>query len=49
MRDDGWHNGEETGTKYLDWEQLFTSTKFKGRKLVGYWLNEDNLQKWGAA
>jgi Bacteriophage replication protein O len=46
---DRWHNGEERGTKYLGWEQLFTSTKFKGSKLVEYWLNEDNAAKWGAA
>jgi Bacteriophage replication protein O len=46
---DRWHNGEESGTKYLGWEQLFTSTRFKGNKLVDYWLNEDNTAKWGAA
>lgn len=46
---DRWHNGEESGTKYLGWEQLFTSTRFKGNKLVEYWLNEDNAAKWGAA
>ncbi len=46
---DRWHNGEESGTKYLGWEQLFTSTRFKGNKLVDYWLNEDNAAKWGAA
>jgi Bacteriophage replication protein O len=46
---DRWHNGQESGTKYLGWEQLFTSTRFKGNKLVEYWLNEDNAAKWGAA
>ena len=46
---DRWHNGEESGTKYLGWEQLFTSTRFKGNKLIDYWLNEDNAAKWGAA
>ena len=49
MRDDRWHNGEESGVKYLDWEQLFTSKTYRDRKLVDYWLNEDNLSKWGAA
>ncbi len=49
MPHDRWHNGEESGTKYLGWEQLFTSTRFKGNKLVDYWLNEDNAAKWGAA
>jgi Bacteriophage replication protein O len=50
MMVDSWHNGEESGTKYLGWEQLFTSTRFKGNKLVEYWLNEDNAaKKWGAA
>jgi hypothetical protein len=49
MRDDRWHNGEETGVKYLDWEQLFTSKTYRDRKLVDYWLNDDNLSKWGAA
>jgi hypothetical protein len=46
---DRWHNGEESGTKYLGWEQLFTSTRFKRNKLVEYWLNDDNAAKWGAA
>jgi hypothetical protein len=47
---DRWHNGEESGgTKYLDWEQLFTSKTYRDRKLVDYWLNEDNAAKWGAA
>jgi hypothetical protein len=49
MPRDRWHNGEESGTKYQSWEQLFTSTRFKGNKLVDYWLNEDNAAKWGAA
>jgi hypothetical protein len=50
MMVDSWHNGEESRTKYLGWEQLFTSTRFKGNKLVDYWLNEDNAaKKWGAA
>ena len=49
MRLDKWHNGEETGTKYLDWDQLFTSKTYRDRKLVDYWLNDDNAAKWGAA
>ena len=50
MPQDKWHNGEESGgVKYLDWEQLFTSKTYRDRKLVDYWLNEDNAAKWGAA
>jgi hypothetical protein len=50
MPADRWHNGEESGgTKYLGWEQLFTSKRYSGSKLVDYWLNEDNAAKWGAA
>jgi hypothetical protein len=42
MPTDKWHNGEESGTKYLGWEQLFTSKRYPESKLVDYWLNEDN-------
>ena len=46
---DRWHNGEDSGSKYLGWEQLFTSKRYPGNKLVDYWLNDDNAAKWGAA
>jgi hypothetical protein len=49
MKCDKWHNGDETGTKYLDWDQLFTSKTYRDRKLVDYWLNDDNSAKWEAA